>query len=160
MLCPFYLFICLFSYFWVTVLAFTVSVINVLFSLALIQDNCPRLYNPAQYDADRDDVGDRCDNCVYEANTDQTDTDNNGEGDACAVDIDGDGKRFIRTGNSPFMPFSREVLKENKCVLTQQVFLTRTTTAHMFITWIRETLTGTAWVTTVTTALWNTILIR
>uniref|UniRef100_A0A674MID2 Thrombospondin-1 n=1 Tax=Takifugu rubripes TaxID=31033 RepID=A0A674MID2_TAKRU len=55
------------------------------------KDNCPRLYNPAQYDADRDDVGDRCDNCVYEANTDQTDTDNNGEGDACAVDIDGDG---------------------------------------------------------------------
>ncbi|MEQ2215587.1 hypothetical protein XENOCAPTIV_002984, partial [Xenoophorus captivus] len=38
----------------------------------------------------RDDVGDRCDNCVFEANTDQTDTDNNGEGDACAVDIDGD----------------------------------------------------------------------
>lgn len=51
------------------------------------------MYNPAQYDADRDDVGDRCDNCVFEANTDQTDTDNNGEGDACAVDIDGDGKR-------------------------------------------------------------------
>lgn len=50
------------------------------------------MYNPAQYDADRDDVGDRCDNCVFEANTDQTDTDNNGEGDACAVDIDGDGK--------------------------------------------------------------------
>lgn len=50
------------------------------------------MYNPAQYDADRDDVGDRCDNCVFEANTDQTDTDNNGEGDACAVDIDGDGE--------------------------------------------------------------------
>lgn len=50
------------------------------------------MYNPAQYDADRDDIGDRCDNCVFEENTDQTDTDNNGEGDACAVDIDGDGK--------------------------------------------------------------------
>ena len=50
------------------------------------------MYNPAQYDADRDDIGDRCDNCVFEANTDQTDTDNNGEGDACAIDIDGDGK--------------------------------------------------------------------
>lgn len=50
------------------------------------------MYNPAQYDADRDDVGDSCDNCIFESNTDQTDTDNNGEGDACAVDIDGDGK--------------------------------------------------------------------
>uniref|UniRef100_A0A672HD24 Thrombospondin-1 n=1 Tax=Salarias fasciatus TaxID=181472 RepID=A0A672HD24_SALFA len=49
------------------------------------------VYNPAQYDADRDEVGDSCDNCIFEANTDQTDTDNNGEGDACAVDIDGDG---------------------------------------------------------------------
>lgn len=55
------------------------------------------MYNPAQYDADRDDIGDSCDNCVYEANTDQTDTDNNGEGDACAVDIDGDGKCFLQT---------------------------------------------------------------
>lgn len=63
--------------------------------LCFIQDNCPRLYNPAQYDADRDDVGDLCDNCVFEANTDQTDTDSNGEGDACAVDIDGDGKWFF-----------------------------------------------------------------
>lgn len=50
------------------------------------------MYNPGQYDADRDDVGDSCDNCIFEANTDQADTDNNGEGDACAVDIDGDGK--------------------------------------------------------------------
>uniref|UniRef100_A0AAX7UI70 Thrombospondin 1a n=1 Tax=Astatotilapia calliptera TaxID=8154 RepID=A0AAX7UI70_ASTCA len=55
------------------------------------RDNCPRVYNPSQDDADRDEVGDNCDNCVYVANTDQTDTDNNGEGDACAVDIDGDG---------------------------------------------------------------------
>lgn len=66
--------------------------INIQNSSPSFQDNCPRVYNPAQYDADRDDVGDRCDNCIYEANTDQTDTDNNGEGDACAVDIDGDGK--------------------------------------------------------------------
>lgn len=58
------------------------------------------MYNPAQYDADRDDVGDRCDNCVFEANTDQTDTDNNGEGDACAVDIDGDGKQSLQTQTS------------------------------------------------------------
>lgn len=57
-----------------------------------LQDNCPFHYNPAQYDYDRDDVGDRCDNCPYNHNPDQADTDNNGEGDACAVDIDGDGK--------------------------------------------------------------------
>lgn len=57
------------------------------------------MYNPAQYDADRDDVGDRCDNCVFEANTDQTDTDNNGEGDACAIDIDGDGKWYLQIPN-------------------------------------------------------------
>lgn len=56
-----------------------------------MQDNCPFIYNPQQYDYDRDDVGDRCDNCPYNHNPDQTDTDNNGEGDACAVDIDGDG---------------------------------------------------------------------
>lgn len=59
-----------------------------------MQDNCPFHYNPAQYDWDRDDVGDRCDNCPYNHNPDQADTDNNGEGDACAVDIDGDGKAF------------------------------------------------------------------
>ena len=56
------------------------------------QDNCPFVYNPRQYDYDRDDVGDRCDNCPYNSNPDQTDTDGNGEGDACAVDIDGDGE--------------------------------------------------------------------
>lgn len=60
----------------------------------LKQDNCPFVYNPRQYDYDRDDVGDRCDNCPYNSNPDQTDTDNNGEGDACAVDIDGDGENL------------------------------------------------------------------
>lgn len=59
------------------------------------QDNCPFHYNPAQYDYDRDDVGDRCDNCPYNHNPDQADTDNNGEGDACAADIDGDGKQSV-----------------------------------------------------------------
>ncbi|XP_048864297.1 thrombospondin-2 isoform X4 [Brienomyrus brachyistius] len=54
------------------------------------KDNCPLLYNPRQFDYDKDDVGDRCDNCPYEHNPSQIDTDNNGEGDACAVDIDGD----------------------------------------------------------------------
>lgn len=55
------------------------------------QDNCGLLYNPRQFDFDKDEVGDRCDNCPYEHNPAQIDTDHNGEGDACAVDIDGDG---------------------------------------------------------------------
>lgn len=59
------------------------------------QDNCALLYNPRQFDFDKDDVGDRCDNCPYEHNAAQIDTDHNGEGDACAVDIDGDGKRAM-----------------------------------------------------------------
>lgn len=59
------------------------------------QDNCPFIFNPEQYDHDRDQVGDRCDNCPYDSNPEQTDTDNNGEGDACAIDIDGDGKILI-----------------------------------------------------------------
>uniref|UniRef100_A0A8C7TL75 Thrombospondin-2 n=1 Tax=Oncorhynchus mykiss TaxID=8022 RepID=A0A8C7TL75_ONCMY len=50
------------------------------------KDNCPLL----QFDFDKDDVGDRCDNCPYEHNPAQIDTDHNGEGDACAIDIDGD----------------------------------------------------------------------
>ncbi|CAB1338471.1 unnamed protein product, partial [Coregonus sp. 'balchen'] len=54
------------------------------------KDNCPLMYNPRQFDFDKDDVGDRCDNCPYEHNPAQIDTDHNGEGDACAVDIDGD----------------------------------------------------------------------
>lgn len=62
------------------------------------QDNCPFIYNPRQYDYDRDDVGDRCDNCPYNSNPDQTDTDGNGEGDACAVDIDGDGESWSVNG--------------------------------------------------------------
>lgn len=59
------------------------------------QDNCGLLYNPRQFDFDKDEVGDRCDNCPYEHNPAQIDTDHNGEGDACAVDIDGDGNTDI-----------------------------------------------------------------
>lgn len=65
------------------------------------QDNCPFHYNPAQYDYDRDDVGDRCDNCPYNHNPDQADTDKNGEGDACAVDIDGDGEALPGSSRPP-----------------------------------------------------------
>lgn len=60
------------------------------------QDNCPLLYNPRQFDYDKDLVGDRCDNCPYEHNPAQIDTDGNGEGDACSADIDGDGEKHSR----------------------------------------------------------------
>lgn len=56
------------------------------------QDNCQLLFNPRQFDYDKDEVGDRCDNCPYVHNPAQIDTDSNGEGDACSVDIDGDGQ--------------------------------------------------------------------
>lgn len=59
--------------------------------VCLTQDNCPLVYNPRQFDSDRDGVGDRCDNCPFDSNPLQTDTDDNGEGDACSIDIDGDG---------------------------------------------------------------------
>lgn len=71
------------------------------------QDNCPLMYNPRQYDYDKDDVGDRCDNCPYEHNPAQTDTDNNGEGDACAIDIDGDG---IKDGFD-ILPYDSDFVK-------------------------------------------------
>ncbi|PIO37621.1 hypothetical protein AB205_0172440, partial [Aquarana catesbeiana] len=62
-------------------------------------DNCPLLFNPRQFDYDKDEVGDRCDNCPYVHNPAQIDTDNNGEGDACAVDIDGDGGFHLHFGH-------------------------------------------------------------
>lgn len=70
------------------------------------------MYNPRQYDYDKDDVGDRCDNCPYEHNPAQTDTDNNGEGDACSIDMDGDGtKKLWSAFHNPC-----DSLDRNRCV--------------------------------------------
>jgi mono/diheme cytochrome c family protein len=42
-------------------------------------------------DSDGDGVGDNTDNCVTDANSDQTDSDANGIGDACEPEVDSDG---------------------------------------------------------------------
>lgn len=69
--------------------------LNVVFGRFIwAQDNCPLMYNPRQFDSDRDGVGDSCDNCPFDSNSKQTDTDGNGEGDACSIDIDGDGNSY------------------------------------------------------------------
>ena len=48
--------------------------------------------NRAQNDTDGDGVGDDCDNCPDDANSDQLDSDGDGTGDACDTDDDGDGR--------------------------------------------------------------------
>lgn len=142
-----------------------------------LQDNCPFHYNPAQYDYDRDDVGDRCDNCPYNHNPDQADTDNNGEGDACAVDIDGDGKAlpwamltsrsygvsvlppWLFSSSSSFVERTKaEVSPHLSCSLQESSM--SEIIASMSITWTRRTPTWMGLEISVTTALWSIIQIR
>jgi hypothetical protein len=49
----------------------------------IINDNCPFVNNPDQYDDDNDGFGNLCDNCPMINNPDQTDADMDGIGDAC-----------------------------------------------------------------------------
>ena len=139
------------------------------------QDNCPFHYNPAQYDYDRDDVGDRCDNCPYNHNPDQADTDNNGEGDACAADIDGDGKALpassqpVGSCDGIQLPGLNSAgcqcavwLKQLRLeipALTCPVFSAGILNERSTM-WTRKTLTWMGLVISVTTAPWNTIQTR
>lgn len=54
-------------------------------------DNCRRVANPGQQNADGDRYGDACDNCPNVPNDGQEDADDDKTGDVCDRDRDGDG---------------------------------------------------------------------
>ena len=58
-----------------------------------MQDDCRFVKNVDQKDADKDGVGDVCDNCPDLYNPDQKDSDNDGQGDSCDIDVDNDGNK-------------------------------------------------------------------
>jgi hypothetical protein len=59
-------------------------------------DNCPRLANPSQANADADALGDACDNCRFHATANESDTDADGRGNACECsDQNGDGSNTV-----------------------------------------------------------------
>lgn len=64
-------------------------------------------YSPADFD--RDEYGDRCDNCPRDANADQADLDGDGTGDVCDAELDGDGVQNL-VDNCPltFNPDQRD----------------------------------------------------
>jgi len=64
-------------------------------------DNCFEEDNSNQFDSDSDGIGDICDNCSNVANGDQKDTDQDGSGNSCDADDDNDGIEDL-ADNCPF----------------------------------------------------------
>ena len=85
----------------------------------------------AQPDSDGDGVRDGLDNCVADANPDQSDIDRDGAGDACDPDDDGDG---VADGadNCPFasnVPLHRTRTRQTQTAMASATRATRTETA-------------------------------